>query len=436
MSEPSYRRVVVHARRDRSRPFQPATFDQCLLDHFGINDDFGKLECYIADGIVYLQPPPKSPSAGSSSSSSSQENRRKDIPNNLAYRFQHPPFCAIHKMTPAMRQDLPPEVKDRGVDVGVCIILESGDGRLLLTRRAPHMRTFPGVWVPPGGHVEERETLVGAGLRELREETGLRPEGVCRVLGLWESVYPPVLYMGEPRRHHLVIYLHLKCDLCTDDLQRLLKLQHQEVDACVWLTRELVEVVVYGSSRRPSEPIPITLVNTTGVHTIGRLNPRALRKKMPEPGFEVERLTTGTRYALKLWLQNQISTEQPSSTSSAVLQANPPSTSSTFWSERSSDELDSTLGSTRRSSASDSTDHDYEIWRQAEGADDEEAEAASSYRESDSLDGWKAGDLDLKSLREHLGREGLQKQDGNLEQSIARINLQSPETLMSEVARN
>lgn len=64
---------------------------------------------------------------------------------------------------------------------------------------------------------------MGAGLRELREETGLRPEGVCRVLGLWESVYPPVLYMGEPRRHHLVVYLHLKCDLSTDELQRLLK---------------------------------------------------------------------------------------------------------------------------------------------------------------------------------------------------------------------
>lgn len=56
---------------------------------------------------------------------------------------------------------------------------------------------------------------------------------------------------------HVTATLNPPCSLPT-------QLQHQEVDACVWLTRELVEVVVYGSSRRPSEPIPITLVNTTG----------------------------------------------------------------------------------------------------------------------------------------------------------------------------
>ena len=42
---------------------------------------------------------------------------------------------------------------DRGVAVGVCVLVESSDGRVLMTRRASHMRTFPGVWVPPGGHV-------------------------------------------------------------------------------------------------------------------------------------------------------------------------------------------------------------------------------------------------------------------------------------------
>lgn len=39
------------------------------------------------------------------------------------------------------------------MDVGVAVLLESSDHRLLLTHRAEHMRTFPGIWVPPGGHV-------------------------------------------------------------------------------------------------------------------------------------------------------------------------------------------------------------------------------------------------------------------------------------------
>ena len=30
------------------------------------------------------------------------------------------------------------------------------------------MRTFPGIWVPPGGHIDVGETLIEAGLRELR----------------------------------------------------------------------------------------------------------------------------------------------------------------------------------------------------------------------------------------------------------------------------
>ena len=33
--------------------------------------------------------------------------------------------------------------------------LESSDTKVLLTRRPPHMRTFPNVWVPPGTELNE-----------------------------------------------------------------------------------------------------------------------------------------------------------------------------------------------------------------------------------------------------------------------------------------
>lgn len=46
-----------------------------------------------------------------------------------------------------------PEVTlSRGINVGCAVIVESGDGKVLLTRRAPHLHTFPNVWVPPGNN--------------------------------------------------------------------------------------------------------------------------------------------------------------------------------------------------------------------------------------------------------------------------------------------
>ena len=46
-------------------------------------------------------------------------------------------------------------------------------GRVLLTRRAPHMRSFPGSWVMPGGGLDPGESMADAVVREVHEETGV-----------------------------------------------------------------------------------------------------------------------------------------------------------------------------------------------------------------------------------------------------------------------
>ena len=64
--------------------------------------------------------------------------------------FQRPSFCPVSNLTPEVIAAMPSDTLDRGIHGGAAVLLESCDGRLLLTRRAAHLRTFPNVWVPPG----------------------------------------------------------------------------------------------------------------------------------------------------------------------------------------------------------------------------------------------------------------------------------------------
>ena len=73
--------------------------------------------------------------------------------------FQRPPFCPIHHLPAVDKEKLAPEIASRGIDTGAATLVESADEKLLLIRRSAHLRTFPGVWVPPGGHLEEGEQV-------------------------------------------------------------------------------------------------------------------------------------------------------------------------------------------------------------------------------------------------------------------------------------
>jgi 8-oxo-dGTP pyrophosphatase MutT (NUDIX family) len=97
----------------------------------------------------------------------------------------------------ASRRDLgssPPEPVDEltGVDAAVTSTLvrsavlvaafeEAGESRIILTRRAGHLRRHRGEVALPGGRIEPDETPLDAAIREADEEVGLDPRDVTPV---------------------------------------------------------------------------------------------------------------------------------------------------------------------------------------------------------------------------------------------------------------
>ncbi|MCF8031681.1 MAG: NUDIX domain-containing protein [Desulfarculaceae bacterium] len=82
--------------------------------------------------------------------------------------------------------------------VAVAVIVENGDG-LLLLRRAQHDQAH-GKWILPGGHVDRGEVVARAGVREVAEETGLEVE-ISRLVGVYSYQDNPwvlVVYAARP----------------------------------------------------------------------------------------------------------------------------------------------------------------------------------------------------------------------------------------------
>ncbi len=94
-----------------------------------------------------------------------------------------------------LSQFLPPE--GAPVRRGAVLML-FGDGDVLLTERAHHMRSHPGQVSFPGGSIDPGESVVEAALRETWEEIGVDPGGVEVFASLPELWLPPSNFAVTP----------------------------------------------------------------------------------------------------------------------------------------------------------------------------------------------------------------------------------------------
>lgn len=238
----------------------------------------------------------------------------------------HPEFCPIKKaaLEPA-KHKYPIEPRFAHIPVSVCVILESRDGQILLTRRSEKMKAFPGVWVPPGGYVDPGETICEAGLREVEEETGLKilPNTIEEIghLALWESVYPALLSRGSPKRHALVVYYHVKVNRSSDELKPYLRVSEAEVGMVGWFDEDSVRKII---TLQKNDKIikAMKVVSSDGLLEAFDLPLANMCKQVPEltrngdgessiicpevlAASELDRVSTGTKFAMKEWLKKR-----------------------------------------------------------------------------------------------------------------------------------
>lgn len=288
--------VTLHKRNEVSRL---ALFHECLLQFFNIKGDKGYVHIHLKNNTLQIS--------------------NEQFSESTKVMIKHPSFCPVLHISQQMIAALPEDVANRGVDVGVALVVESCDGLILLTRRAKHLRIFPGLWVPPGGHVEENETLLQAGLRELSEETGLKlsPKdcvgGNVELLALWESVFPAKLSVAPPKRHHVVVFFHARLveGLTASKLENRINFDPGEVDACAWLDRSMVTSIAECDDEKVDSSVSLKhckasfrafVLNANGKQCLADLPTAPLFQVHSDKEDNKERVSTGTKFALQQFL--------------------------------------------------------------------------------------------------------------------------------------
>jgi 8-oxo-dGTP pyrophosphatase MutT (NUDIX family) len=224
-----------------------------------------------------------------------------------SHPFEHFHSCPAQKMYSLNHS--------KSIHVGVSCVVE-WDGHILLTLRHSQLRSFPNLWVLPGGHIESGENLIQAGLREVHEETGIQLFEVnanASILGFWESTFPHRYELGPITHHHVVCYLHTV--VRTENIP-ILSLQTQEVSSILWLNRSQAAQIIkeFYDEGILSNSSTNTILSSFPVlpndvkNNSQNDNWNTHRGKMNEVSVPIsvkdlcENMSAGTHFALKKWL--------------------------------------------------------------------------------------------------------------------------------------
>ncbi|XP_033124044.1 nucleoside diphosphate-linked moiety X motif 17-like [Anneissia japonica] len=120
-----------------------------------------------------------------------------------------------------------------------------------------------------------------------------------------------MLSQGLPKRHHMVIYQIAIVDEDHLKLQERLALDPNETDAAAWLSEDcLSEIAMSADNNKPMRELPCHLPQTfqsvvlradTNQPIIQAMQTSMLFATAPPTGPDVERISTGTKFAIQQW---------------------------------------------------------------------------------------------------------------------------------------
>lgn len=222
-----------------------------------------------------------------------------------------------HKKTcPAMgyedRMVVPPPGKR--LRTGIAVVVENELGRIMLTRRSKNLKSFPDMFVFPGGNRDDEEDLFETGKREVLEEVGLDiSQDEIEFHCAWESTWP-LLFSEEEHgitHHHFVLYLYVRTN--TKGKYDRLAIQASEVSEVVWVDKTQARLILEMSKEfdktriKPHSPVTIesySLGTEANKHLNWTHNLPANQKNTLPIDEVALNVTYGTQFALQTWINN------------------------------------------------------------------------------------------------------------------------------------